>query len=49
MFSCGQPDSARVILGTHGDHAPPTDPIDQAALVAAVRVLMNLDEFITRD
>lgn len=44
-----QPTAAKSILGLESDAALPADPIAQAALVAAVRTLMNLDEFITRD
>ncbi len=44
-----QPASAKSILGLEGDVALPATPIEQAALVAAVRTIMNLDEFITRD
>jgi len=44
-----QPDSATAILGVGGDTALPTDPMAQASLVATVRTIMNLDEFITRD
>ncbi|MSU49759.1 MAG: DUF1549 domain-containing protein, partial [Opitutus sp.] len=44
-----RPPSAHAILGVAGDVALPTDPIEEASLVAAVRTIMNLDEFITRD
>ena len=44
-----RPKSAAAILGLEGDVALPADPVDDASLVAAVRVIMNLDEFITRD
>ncbi len=44
-----QPAAAKSILGLEADAVQPADPIAQAALVAAVRTLMNLDEFITRD
>ncbi|MEN9637126.1 MAG: hypothetical protein RL077_5530, partial [Verrucomicrobiota bacterium] len=37
------------ILGVTGDVARPADPIAEASLVATVRTIMNLDEFITRD
>ncbi len=43
------PASATAILGLEGDTALPADPIAQASLVATVRTIMNLDEFITRD
>jgi hypothetical protein len=41
--------SANAILGVAGDVAVPSEPVDEATLVAAVRTIMNLDEFITRD
>ncbi len=44
-----QPATAKSILGLEADAPQPADPVAQAALVAAVRTLMNLDEFITRD
>lgn len=44
-----QPASAKAILGLEGDSALPSDPVEQASLVATVRTIMNLDEFITRD
>jgi hypothetical protein len=44
-----QPKSAPSILGLNGDVALPADPAEQATLVAAVRTIMNLDEFITRE
>ena len=43
------PAGAPAILGVAGDVALPVDPIAEASLVAAVRTIMNLDEFITRD
>ncbi|MDO8540629.1 MAG: PSD1 and planctomycete cytochrome C domain-containing protein [Opitutaceae bacterium] len=44
-----QPASALAILGREGDVPVPLQPADQATLVAAVRTIMNLDEFITRE
>ena len=44
-----QPGSAKAILGLEGDTVLPVEPIEQASLVATVRTIMNLDEFITRD
>ncbi len=44
-----RPKSAAAILGLEGDVVLPADPASEASLVAAVRVIMNLDEFITRD
>ena len=44
-----QPASAHAILGVAGDVALPADPVSEASLVATVRTIMNLDEFITRD
>ncbi|MCL4785510.1 MAG: DUF1553 domain-containing protein [Verrucomicrobia bacterium] len=43
------PQSAPAILGLDQKAEPPADAVEQASLVAAARVLMNLDEFITRD
>jgi hypothetical protein len=43
------PESAPTILGLEKHSTPPVDAVEQASLVAAVRVIMNLDEFITRD
>jgi hypothetical protein len=43
------PESAHAILGREGDVPVSPDPVEQATLVAAVRTIMNLDEFITRD
>ncbi len=48
-LTAAQPASAKSILGLEADAALPADPIAEASLVAAVRTLMNLDEFITRD
>jgi Protein of unknown function (DUF1553)/Protein of unknown function (DUF1549)/Planctomycete cytochrome C len=44
-----QASQAQAILGVTGDVARPADPIAEASLVATVRTIMNLDEFITRD
>jgi hypothetical protein len=44
-----QPESAPGILGLDNKADPPPDAVAQASLVAVVRVIMNLDEFITRD
>jgi hypothetical protein len=43
------PESAPAILGLEKNSTPLVDAVEQASLVATVRVLMNLDEFITRD
>jgi hypothetical protein len=43
------PKSAEAILGLEGDAARPSEPAEQATLVATIRTIMNLDEFITRD
>ncbi len=43
------PDSAPAILGLDKKAEPLADAVEQASLVAAARVIMNLDEFITRD
>jgi len=43
------PDSASKILGLDESTEPPANAVDRASLVAAARVIMNLDEFITRD
>ena len=43
-----EPASAKSILGLEADAALPADPIAQAAVVAAVRTLMNLDEFVMK-
>ncbi len=43
------PESAPAILGLYQKSEPPPDAVELASLVAAVRVIMNLDEFITRD
>lgn len=43
------PESAPAILGLEKKSEPPSDAVEQASLVAAVRVILNLDEFITRD
>jgi hypothetical protein len=44
-----EPASSLAILGLEGDVSLPADPAEQATLVAAVRTIMNLDEFITRE
>ena len=44
-----QPKSATAILALESDAAPPVDPAEQATMVAVVRTIMNLDEFITRE
>jgi hypothetical protein len=43
------PKSAAAILGLEGDSALPSELAEQATLVATVRTIMNLDEFITRE
>jgi hypothetical protein len=43
------PKSAEAILGIESDAAKPSEPAEEATLVATVRTIMNLDEFITRD
>jgi len=43
------PESATAILGLGEKTAAPADAAEQASLVAAARVILNLDEFITRD
>jgi hypothetical protein len=43
------PESAAAILGLNDKETVPKDAVEQAALVAVTRTLMNLDEFITRD
>jgi hypothetical protein len=45
----GAPKSAPAILGLEGDAPIANEPAEQATLVATVRTIMNLDEFITRD
>ncbi len=44
-----QPESAPAILGLDKKTSPPADAVEKASLVAAARVILNLDEFITRD
>jgi hypothetical protein len=43
------PESASNILGLNKSAEPPADAVNRASLIAAMRVIMNLDEFITRD
>ena len=43
------PGNAASILGPGGAVASPADAVAQASLVATVRIIMNLDEFITRE
>ena len=43
------PESAPAILGLDKKAETPVDAVDKASLIATARVIMNLDEFITRD
>jgi len=43
------PDSAAAILGLDQKTSLPANAVERASLVATARVIMNLDEFITRD
>jgi len=49
QFTWENPESASNILGLDKSAEPPADAVGRASLVAAARVIMNLDEFITRD
>jgi hypothetical protein len=42
-----QPEAAEALVGTYD--SPPVTTAESAAWIAAVRVLINLDEFITRE
>jgi len=43
------PENAAAILDLDKKAALPAGAVDEASLVASVRVILNLDEFITRD
>ena len=47
LFHASAPASAAKILGEA--NARPDEAIDRAAMVAVSRVILNLDEFVTRD